>query len=74
MITRPICGIYYPFFFFFLLTYLVFFFRKKRKEITTCRDYILYILLLYMNCIYIHIDDTFITCVRACAQFCLLMR
>lgn len=36
----------------FLLTFLVCFFRKKRKEITTCRDYILYILLLYMNCIY----------------------
>lgn len=58
----------------FLLTYLVFFFRKKRKEITTCRDYILYILLLYMNCIYIHIDNTFITCVCVRAQFCLLMR
>ena len=36
---------------------------EKRKEITTCRDYILYILLLYMNCIYIHKGDTFITCV-----------
>nr|DAW56898.1 MAG TPA: hypothetical protein [Caudoviricetes sp.] len=48
--------------------------EKKRKEITTCRGYILYILLLYMNCIYIHIDNTFITCVRVRAQFCLLMR
>ena len=48
--------------------------EKKRKEITTCRDYILYILLLYMNCIYIHKGYTFITCVCMRAQFCLLMR
>lgn len=27
-----------------------------------------------MNCIYIHKGDTFITCVRVRAQFCLLMR
>ena len=51
--------------FLLLLTLLGVFFRKKEKEITTCRDYILYILLLYMNCIYIHKGDTFITCVCA---------